>query len=218
MKRAVAVSMLVAIFTGTLAWSQSLEVGIGVGSAVLKSATLYTDPIFEGGYGFGPADPSVQAIVKYRLRSKRMSIIAGISYVPLSSSATPVYLVEDFRYPGYGALSKTEYHASMTSIMMGVEWFLRKEGSGPYLGSHVQLLCLSSIKSEKRFALGIVNERIDGWTLIDAGIHVGFEIPLAAAFVLDLGGHYNLGWMTELYDGSRGLNAFGADARILCRL
>ncbi len=209
---------LLAISTASISWSQSLEVGVGAGIAILKSATLYTDPIPDGGYGFGPTEPSYQMIAKYPLHVNRMIILAGITYVPLSSNATIASSGDDFRYPGYGTLSGITYHASMMSILVGVEWFLHKEGSGPYFGTHVLILSLSSINVEKRFAYGTVAEKIDGWPLFDVGIHAGYSIPLTPIFVLEVGGHYNLGWIMEQYDAPRGLNAFGADVRVLFAL
>ncbi len=212
MNRVVGFGVVFVLFPTSLLRGQTFDAGIGGGAAILKSETLYTDP---AGYGFGPAALSFQAIVKCRLQSQRTSILAGVTYVPLSGSVTQASREEDFRYPGLGVLSRVAFRAAMTSVMVGTEWFIRREGAGPYIGAHILVLNLSSIKSEKHFARGVVSECIDGWTGIDAGIHTGIEIPIATHWLVDLEGHYNLGWITELYDGSRGLNAFGGAVRVL---
>lgn len=178
-----------------LATAQSMKLGLHARAFHLladKSSysleDVFTRPVSEGGYGFGPWAPSVDFEVRYSPYRGYITVAGDISYTPLHGSGKRNWYDESGAVPG-----DREYSAQLSIASLGVQFKILQGPTRPYLGARMQWSFMSDLSLKY---LGAENQQMlpvpeDGFVCFGVVLVGGVEFDLNSSWSLDVGTRYN---------------------------
>lgn len=186
---------LILVVDYSLTHAQSLKVGLHASAFRLLAEEsghslqgIFTRPVSEGGYGFGPWAPSVDLEVRYSPYRGVISVAGDVSYTPLKGTGRTGWYDELGVVPGERGYSAKLYIASL-----GAQFRMLQGSIRPYLGARLQWSFMSQLRLTY---LGTENQQMlpvpeDGFVCFGVALLGGVECDLNSSWSLDVTGRYN---------------------------
>jgi len=173
------------------AHAQSLKLGVhGRAIHFLPSAETseFSEPISDGGYGFGPWAPSVDLEVRYSPYRGIITVAGDVSYTPLKGSGATRWL-DDSGTPRGGR----EYEGHLYIASFGVQFKMLQGATRPYLGARMQGSFISEITVNYPGVehSEMLPNHVNSFSCFGIGVLGGVEVDLDSIWSLDIAARYN---------------------------
>ena len=182
---------LITILWCCFADAQSLNLGLHARAFRFLSQdghNAYSEPVSEGGFGFGPWAPSVDVEVRYSPYRSILAVAGDLSYTPLKGSGT-VHYIDESGSP----MGAREYEGHLFTASFGAQFKMLQGPIRPYLGGRLQWSFMSDVTVDYTGEAHseMLPHHFDGFISLGAGVLGGVEVDLGSSWSLDIIGRYN---------------------------
>lgn len=184
---------LTTVFIWSSASSQSLKCGLKGGALYLVSTEskvgvhdVFTRPVADGGFGYGPWVPSLGLEIRYAPPRGRITLVADFSYTPLHGSGPTNWLDET----GDPTLGGRDCRSKLYVVSAGPQWDLISGPVRPYLGGRILWTSMTDVE-RTAWSGEPFHTQIHGFSRFGLGLVGGATLDLASLLALDICARYN---------------------------